>query len=115
MRARPGSALSCVLPLAKLVHLSHSSCWTMDGPLRLLVLSCGSPSPVAGSCNVTGEQQRLQYHETRMLAALGRSLMADGDRVSALDSIFFNLPNIHFIPCPVVTSKVCGRSKCLPS
>ena len=43
------------------------------------------------------------------------ALMADGDRVSAIDSIFFNLPNIHFIPCPVVTSKVCGRSKCLPS
>ena len=27
-------------------------------------------------------------------------------RVPAIDSIFFNLPNLHFIPCPVVASKV---------
>ena len=27
-------------------------------------------------------------------------------RVDAVDSIFFNLPNLHFLPCPVVASKV---------
>ena len=27
-------------------------------------------------------------------------------RVSAVESIFFNLPNIHFLPCTPVTSKV---------
>ena len=27
-------------------------------------------------------------------------------RVPEVESIFFNLPNLHFLPCPVVASKV---------
>ena len=31
-----------------------------------------------------------------------------------MESIFFNLPNLHFLPCPVVASKVrpCHPSLC---
>jgi len=29
-----------------------------------------------------------------------------GHRVPEVESIFFNLPNLHFLPCPVVASKV---------
>ncbi len=33
-------------------------------------------------------------------------------RVPEVESIFFNLPNLHFLPCPVVASKVrpCPRN-----
>ena len=33
-------------------------------------------------------------------------------RVSAVDSVFLNMPNLHFLPCNAVTSKVCSCFPC---
>ena len=116
-RRAPGQVSPCILPQPK---PSRRACHIAHAEVILGFCVCFCPlvdellqrqATVLPTC----QQQRLQYHETRMLAIFGRSLMADADRVPAIDSIFFNLPNIHFIPCPVVTSKVCGKFRLLLS
>ena len=51
----------------------------------------------------------LQGVIPRCLYAVGGCKTQDGPcRVSAVDSIFLNMPNLHFLPCNPVTSKVCS-------
>lgn len=74
-----------------------------------LLFSCSSTKVIVLCADV----EVMQYAVHACALSTAPICLASGSfcRVSSVESIFFNLPNLHFIPCTPVTSKVrCGSA-----